>query len=340
MFRVEGFVIHIAAGAARKKRPDRRVFTHEGSGRLYRAGANAEEADETMTTRPLDPTGRSADARRVILITGTSSGIGFAAARDMAARGWRVFATVRTQADAARVGALPGVETLILDYAIPDTVAAAADAVLAATGGRIDALFNNGAYGQPGALEDLPTDALRAQFEANVFGWHDLTRRVIPAMRARGGGRIVQCSSILGFLSLKYRGAYIGSKHALEGLTDTLRLELHDSGIHVSSIQPGPIATSFVRTSMAKFREVIDIASSPHRDVYGRRLARMERGGASRFKLPPEAVVAALIHACEAPRPRLVYRVTTPTKVMALAQRLLPLAVMYRAALRISDREQ
>jgi NAD(P)-dependent dehydrogenase (short-subunit alcohol dehydrogenase family) len=289
--------------------------------------------------RELNDTPLSASGR-VILVTGTSSGIGYAAARDMAARGWRVFATVRTEADALRVGALPGVETLILDYALPDTIAAAADAMLAATGGRVDALFNNGAYGQPGAVEDLPTDALRAQFEANVFGWHDLTRRLIPSMRARGFGRIVQCSSILGFLSLKYRGAYIASKHALEGLTDTLRLELAGTGIDVASIQPGPIATNFVAASMAKFREVIDIAGSPHRDVYERRLVRMARGGASRFKLPPEAVVEALVHACEARRPRPVYRVTTPTKVMAVAQRLLPTRAMHAVALRISDRER
>lgn len=280
------------------------------------------------------------DDRRVILVTGASSGIGFAAARDMAARGWRVFATVRTGADAARVGALPGVSPLRLDYADPASVAACADALLAATGGRIDALFNNGAYGQPGAVEDLSTAVLRAQFEVNLFGWHDLTCRLIPAMRARGAGRIVQCSSILGFLALKYRGAYIASKHALEGLTDTLRLELAGTGIAVSSIQPGPIATNFVRASMEKFHANVDIAGSPHRAVYERRLERMRRGGANRFKLPPEAVVAALVHACESPRPRPVYRVTTPTKVMAIVERLLPTGLYHRLAARISDGEQ
>lgn len=278
--------------------------------------------------------------RRVLLVTGASTGIGYAAARDMAARGWAVYATVRTDADAARVGALPGVTPLRLDYRDGASIAAAADRLLAATGGRIDALFNNGAYGQPGAVEDLPTDALREQFETNVFGWHDLTCRLVPAMRARGSGRIVQCSSILGFLSLKYRGAYIASKHALEGLTDTMRLELSGTGIHVSSIQPGPIATEFVKTSMRKFHETIDIAGSPHRAVYERRLERMRRGGASSFKLPPEAVVAALVHACESPRPRPVYRVTTPTKVLSLVQRVLPVRWWHAMALRISDREQ
>jgi NAD(P)-dependent dehydrogenase (short-subunit alcohol dehydrogenase family) len=278
--------------------------------------------------------------QRVILITGTSSGIGFAAARDMAARGWRVFATVRTEADAATVGALPGVTAILMDYADRTSIAACAERVLGETGGRVDALFNNGAYGQPGAVEDLSTDVLRAQFEANLFGWHDLTCRLIPAMRARGHGRIVQCSSILGFLALKYRGAYIASKHALEGLSDTMRLELRGTGIDVVSIQPGPIATRFVPASMRKFHEHIDIAGSPHRAVYERRLERMKRGGASRFKLPPEAVVAALVDACESPRPRPVYRVTTPTKVMAVVERLLPTRWYHALAARISDGEQ
>ena len=284
--------------------------------------------------------GGNVDGQRVILVTGASSGIGFAAARDMAARGWRVFATARRDEDLARLAALPGVTPVYLDYAEPASIAACADQVLAATGGRIDALFNNGAYGQPGAVEDLRTDVLRAQFEVNVFGWHDLTLRLIPAMRARGAGRIVQCSSILGFIALRYRGAYIASKHALEGLTDTLRLELAGTGIEVSSIQPGPIATKFVQASMRKFHENIDIEASPHREVYRRRLAKMERGGANRFKLPPEAVVAALIHACEAKRPRLVYRITTPTKVMAVIRRLLPTRLFHLAALRISEGEQ
>lgn len=281
-----------------------------------------------------------ADDKRVILITGASSGIGFAAARDMAARGWRVFATVRTDADAERVAALAGVTVLRLDYTRPAEIAAAAEAVLAATGGRIDALFNNGAYGQPGAVEDLTTDVLRAQFEANVFGWHDLTCRLIPAMRARGGGRIVQCSSILGFIAMKYRGAYIASKHALEGLTDTLRMELKGTGIEVVSIQPGPIATNFVAASMRRFHETIDIAGSAHKAVYERRLARMARGGATRFKLPPEAVVACLIEACENPRPRPVYRVTKPTKTLSLLKRVLPTRAWHRFLEKASDAEE
>lgn len=278
--------------------------------------------------------------QRVILITGASSGIGYASARDMAARGWRVFATVRNAADFHRLDELDGVTPVYLDYTDPTLIAACAETVLSATGGRIDALFNNGAYGQPGAVEDLRTEVLRAQFEANLFGWHDLTTRLIPAMRARGHGRIVQCSSILGFISMKYRGAYNASKHALEGLTDTLRLELRGTGIDVISIQPGPIATDFVPASMQKFHENIDIEASPHREVYLRRLERMKRGGANRFKLPPEAVVACLVHACENPRPRPSYRVTTPTKLLWFFKRLAPTRALHTFLARASDAEQ
>ncbi|MBH0238035.1 SDR family oxidoreductase [Methylobrevis albus] len=277
--------------------------------------------------------------RRVILITGASSGIGFAAARDMAARGWRVFATARTEEDRAKLALLPGVEPVHLDYADPASIAACAETVLAATGGRIDALFNNGAYGQPGAVEDLPTAALKAQFEVNVFGWHDLTCRVLPAMRARGGGRIVQCSSILGFIALKYRGAYIASKHAVEGLTDTLRLEVRGAGIHVSSIRPGPIATRFVETSMKMFRQNIDIPSSPHRAAYEKRLAKMQMGGENKWKLQPEAVVACLIHACESPDPKPYYSVTFPTKLLWVLKRLVPSRSFVKLLRWVSNRE-
>jgi NAD(P)-dependent dehydrogenase (short-subunit alcohol dehydrogenase family) len=232
-----------------------------------------------------------------------------------------------------------GAEALRLDYTDPTSIAAPADAVREPTGRGLYALFNNGAYGQPGAVEDLTTDVLRAQFEANFFGWHDLTRRLIPAMRANGRGRIVQCSSILGIIALKYRGAYIASKFALEGLTDTLRLELGGTGIHVSSIRPGPIATRFVEASMRKFHENIDIAGSAHRVVYEKRLKRMKRGGASRFKLPPEAVVDRLVYAIESERPKPHYSVTTPTYVMDAARRVLPGRAMMRVLNRISDGE-
>jgi NAD(P)-dependent dehydrogenase (short-subunit alcohol dehydrogenase family) len=257
-----------------------------------------------------------------ILITGCSTGIGRAAATGMRDRGWQVFATARKPEDLAALAA-EGVIPLYLDYAEEASIEAAADAVLAATGGRLDALFNNGAYAQPGALEDLSVDLLRAQFEANFFGWHALTRRVIPAMRAAGHGRIVMNSSVLGLVALGFRGAYVTTKFAVEAYADTLRIELRPAGIHVCVIEPGPIRTNFTRNALRHARESLDLEASVHRDYY-RRLASMEQGGNSFGELGPEAVVKALIHACEAARPRPQYFVTRPTRIMAALKRLLP----------------
>ena len=140
------------------------------------------------------------------------------------------------------------------------------------------ALFNNGAYGQPGAVEDLKPDVLRAQFEANVFGWHDLTARLIPAMRAQGQGRIVFCSSVLGLVAAPYRGAYCASKFAVEALADALRMELGGTGIHVVLIEPGPIASRFLEHALEAYRRNIDLEGSPHRDIY-RDAHRADGGG-------------------------------------------------------------
>lgn len=263
-------------------------------------------------------------AQRSVLITGCSSGIGLAAAETMKTRGWRVFATARTPEDLARLKDEVGVEAVYLDYTEPDSIAAAVDHVLAATDGTLTALFNNGAYGQAGAIEDLPTAALRAQFEANVFGWHDLTRRVIAPMRARNEGRIVQCSSVLGLLAAPYRGAYCASKFAIEALTDTLRMELKDTGIHVSLIEPGPIRTRFIETAIKHYKQNIDMENSAHAEIYRERLAKMEDGGQMAFKLEPEAVCRRLVHALEAKRPKTRYYVTVPTFVGAYLRRILP----------------
>ncbi|MBV5264735.1 SDR family NAD(P)-dependent oxidoreductase [Pinisolibacter aquiterrae] len=285
------------------------------------------------------PTGTGPRARRSILITGASSGIGRAAAEMLAARGWRVFATARNGADLDDLGRLPGVEPVFLELADAASIEACARTVLAATGGRLDALFNNGAYGQLGAVEDLRTEVLRAQFEVNVFGWHDLTRRLIPALRATGQGRIVQCSSVLGIVAMKYRGAYTASKFALEGLSDTLRMELRGSGVEVVTIRPGPIATRFVAHAIEALEAHVDMAASVHAPVYRRRLERLRRGGASQFKLPPSAVVEKLIAALDAERPRATYAVTVPTVIMAWARRLLSDTTLSKWAGRLSDRE-
>ena len=205
--------------------------------------------------------------RRSVLITGCSSGIGLDAARTLAARGWRVLATCRQPADCARLAA-EGLESFPLDLADEAGLAAAAAEALDRTGGRIDALVNNGAFAIPGATEDLPRAALRAIFETNLFGQVDLTNRLLPAMRAAGRGRIVMISSILGLVAAPWRGAYVASKFALEGITDALRLELAGSGIAVVLIEPGPIGTPFRRNAIPHFERHIDWRASPHRAAY------------------------------------------------------------------------
>ncbi len=273
---------------------------------------------------------------RTIVVTGASSGIGAHCAHALAGRGWRVFATARNPTDIAALEAA-SIESFYLDYRQPGSIAALADAVLDRTGGHIDALFNNGAYAQPGAVEDLPVEALREQFEANFFGWHDLTRRLVPAMRRQGRGRIVHCSSILGLVPASYRGAYVASKYALEGLMLCLRAELAGSGIHVSLIEPGPIRSRFAATALGWFERNIAVENSPHRDAYRAQLARMRAGGTqSRFKLEPDAVMAVLAHALDSPRPRPHYPVTLPAKTGLLLKRFLPASLFYRVVARQS----
>lgn len=262
---------------------------------------------------------------RSILITGCSSGIGYHAAHALSARGWRVFATCRSPSDVERLVG-EGLEAVALDYEAPDTIEAAVTQILERTGGSLDALFNNGAYAVPGAVEDLPTDALRAVFEANFFGWHTLTRLALPAMRTQGGGRIVNCSSVLGYVPLRWRGAYVATKYAVEGLTDTLRLEMRGTGVEVISLQPGPIGTKIRENSIPHFEKWIDWRASPRRAEYeGGLLDRLYRSrGPDPFELTPAATTKKLIHALETPRPKPRYFVTTPTYLMDAARRILP----------------
>lgn len=262
-------------------------------------------------------------SERTILITGCSSGIGLASARVMQARGWRVYATARTAADLTRL-ADEGFDAVPLELRDPASIAACAERVLQQTGGELFALFNNAAYGQPGAVEDLPVERLRDSFEVNLFGGHDLTRRILPVMRKRGRGRIVQCSSVLGFISPPWRGAYNATKHALEALSDSMRHELAGSGIGVSVIEPGPIESRFLEHAMAALRAHIDLDGSVHRDTYRARIAAMERGGRQTWKLPPEKVAEKLVHAVESLNPKSRYYVTVPTYMAAAGRRLLP----------------
>jgi NAD(P)-dependent dehydrogenase (short-subunit alcohol dehydrogenase family) len=258
-----------------------------------------------------------------ILITGCSSGIGHASAQLLARRGWRVFATCRAEADAVRLRA-EGLESFALDLTDPSSIVSGLAEALERTGGTLDALYNNGAFACPGAVEDLPTDALRAIFETNLFGHHDLIRRVIPVMRAQGGGRIVNCSSVLGFAGLKWRGAYVATKFALEGLTDVLRLEMRGTGIHVILLEPGPIASRIRENAIPHFERWIDWRGSARAAEYAPLLRRLYEGGSDRFELPAQAVATRLARALECRRPRARYMVTVPTHLAAAAKRLLP----------------
>jgi len=264
--------------------------------------------------------------QRSILITGCSSGIGYDAAHGLAKRGWRVFATCRKPEDVDRLAG-EGLEALHLDLTDPDSMTTTLDTILERTGGTLDALFNNGAFGLPGACEDLPTGALREIFETNVFGTHELTLRVIPIMRAQGHGRIVQNSSVLGFTTFKWRAAYVSTKYALEGLTDTLRIEMRDTPIKVVLIEPGPIPTRIRENSIPPFERWIDWENSPRRDQYQNTLLkRLYNGnnGPDPFELPASAVTEKLIHAIEHPRPKARYFVTKATWIAAIGKRLLP----------------
>lgn len=264
--------------------------------------------------------------KRSVLITGSSSGIGYDAAHGLAARGWRVFATCRNPEDCDRLIG-EGLESFVLDQTDPQSIRAALHEAVDRAGGTLDAIFVNGAYGLPAAAEDLPTEALRAIFETNFFGVHELTRQVMPFLRRQKRGRIVYTSSVLGLSALKWRAAYVATKHALEGYADTLRLELADSDIRVVLIEPGPITSAFRINSRPHFERWIDWRNSPWRAEYEAKLLPRLYDESDRrdpFERRPRAVTRKLIRALESPHPRQRYYVTLPTYVAGWGRRFLP----------------
>lgn len=261
--------------------------------------------------------------QKSILITGSSSGIGFDAAHGLRAAGWRVFASCRKAEDCARLRA-EGFESPRIDYTDADSIVTGLAETLEATGGTLDALYNNGAYACPGAVEDLPVGALREIFETNVFGWHELTRLVVPVMRAQGHGRIINCSSVLGLVGFRWRGAYVATKFALEGLTDVLRQELSDTQIKVVLVEPGPITSKFRENAVPHFEKWVDWENSPRRDAYKEELERLyTQTEPGKFELPAAAVTKKLLHALTSPRPKPRYYVTTPTYIVGFLRRIL-----------------
>lgn len=262
--------------------------------------------------------------QKSILITGSSSGIGYDAALGFRALGFRVFASCRAQVDCDRLIA-EGFDSPRIDYAESDSIAAGLAEVLQATGGTLDVLYNNGAYACPGAAEDLPRGALREIFEVNLFGYHELTTLVIPVMRAQGHGRIINCSSVLGIVGLKWRAAYVSTKFALEGLTDVLRVEMADTPIKVILIEPGPIASDIRENAIPHFEKWVDWKGSVRADQYVELRERLYTdSGPDAFELPARAVTKKLIHAATAKRPKPRYYVTFPTYLMGTLRRILP----------------
>lgn len=260
---------------------------------------------------------------KTVLVTGASSGIGHYCATRLKQEGYTVIASCRKLSDVSRLQA-EGLSCVQMDLADSASIQRAVKETLTITGGQLYALFNNGAYGQPGAVEDLSRDVLRQQFETNVFGWHELTNLILPVMHAQGYGRVVQNSSVLGFAAMPFRGAYNASKFAIEGLTDTLRLELHDSPIHISLIEPGPILSRFRANGLEALHSNIDVGSSRFADQYRQTLERLNKeGAASRFTQGPEAVYLRLKHALEAENPKARYYVTFPTYLMGFLKRIL-----------------
>jgi NAD(P)-dependent dehydrogenase (short-subunit alcohol dehydrogenase family) len=278
--------------------------------------------------------------RRNILITGCSSGIGLEAARILHRRGHNVIATVRKPVDQLMLSQA-GISNLPCDLTNSESIGGMVEAAIKVFDGKVDVLFNNAAYGQPGAVEDLTRDALREQFETNVFGTQELTNLVIKQMRQQGSGRIIYNSSVLGLIALPYRGAYNASKFAIEGLADTLRLELKGTGITISLIEPGPITSQFRQNAFTKYQQHINKDTSAHKASYTAMEKRLlTPGPAAPFTLPAKAVVDKLVHAIEADRPKIRYYVTFPTYLFAYLKRVLSANALDWVLRKVSRDEQ
>ncbi len=259
-----------------------------------------------------------------VLITGCSTGMGYHCAKHLQSMGYQVIATCRKLEDVRRLND-EGLTCFKLDLADSQSINIGLNQVLLKTQGKIDLLFNNGAFGLPGAVEDLSREAMEYQFQTNVFGTQELTNLVVPIMRKQGGGKIIYNSSILGFAAMQYRGAYNASKFAIEGFADTLRLEVKKDNIQVSLIEPGPITSDFRKNAFEQFKRWIPQQGSAHQTSYEAMLARLETVGPSApFTLGPEAVTKCVLHVLNNPKPKIRYRVTVPTIAFAILKRLLP----------------
>jgi NAD(P)-dependent dehydrogenase (short-subunit alcohol dehydrogenase family) len=276
---------------------------------------------------------------KIILITGCSSGIGHDAVFALKNRGHRVIASCRKKEDLAKL-IEAGAEALLLDVNDSVSIQTAFSKLMEMTEGRLDVLINNAGYGQAGALEDITREVLRQQFETNVFGLLELTNLAVPVMRQQGAGRIINISSILGIISMPFRGAYNASKYAVEGLSDTLRLELHSSGIEVITIEPGPIDSRFRDNTVDGSLQHIDMDNSYFKNQYKVMLTTYKQNKAdSIFTKKPEAVIDKLIHAIEAKKPKPKYPVTFPAHLFIFLKRMLCTRLLDKIFLLVSKKE-
>ena len=276
-----------------------------------------------------------------ILITGCSSGIGYETAVYLSAKGWNVIATCRKLKDVKKISDL-GIKCFQLDYSSEKSMDTALKKLLLETDGSLDAVFNNGAFALPGAIEDIPSEGMKEIFQTNFFGWHYLIRKIIPIMRKQGYGKILQCSSILGFITLSYRGPYNATKWALEGYTDTLRMELEGTGINVISIRPGPIKTLIRENSFNYFKKWVDWENSILDKHYKNVLIPKLKDDSDSlfnhlFELKGKDVAKVVFQSLESKKPRFNYNITIPTKLMAIFVRILPKKSLQKFLLKFSD---
>lgn len=271
---------------------------------------------------------------RSVLITGCSSGIGRATAELLRARGWRVFPTARKATDLKELHEA-GFEVVELDLCSSESIAQAVNLVFEKSEGKLGALVNNAGFGMPGAIQDLTRDAMRQQFEVNLFGLQELTNRLIPLFREQGGGRIVNISSVVGRLALPFMGIYSASKFALEAISDAQRIELSPDKISVSIIEPGPIRTQFSTNCAGEGEQALDAEHSRFGSAYKQYFEKRRNGGMAedRFRLPPEAVAHKIRHALESSRPKIRYCVTLPSYFGSWAARWVPPVLIDRLML-------
>lgn len=260
---------------------------------------------------------------RNILITGCSSGIGLETAKILKKEGIKVYASARKEEDVKMLENL-GLKAFLLDVRESTHIKMALETIYSEDG-KIDAVFNNAGYGQPGAIEDLSVSVLKEQFETNVFGLHEVTRQVLPYMRKQGYGKIIQHSSVLGIISLKFRGAYNASKYAIEGLADTLRLELYNTKIFISTINTGPVTSKFRQNAVKKFQENIDQENSAFKKMYETQLNERLNNEKDNtpFNLPASSVANIILKIMNTDKPKPRYYVTKATYLLGFLKRVL-----------------